>query len=464
MSDVSPQDIGARRPDRLYADRALEQSRRAVTDAGYWSDNQQMGRRWAVACVALEITQRCNLDCTLCYLSETAEFIKDLPLAEIFRRIELIRRHYGKHTNVQITGGEPTLRDEAELLAIVAKLRDSGLRSTLMTNGIRARRPLLERLAEAGLADIAFHVDTTQGLAVYTTEIELNVLREKYLERTRGLPLSVMFNTTVHARNLHEIPELARFFVHHAGRVRTASFQLQANTGRGVLGQRDESISINSVIRKVEEGAATVLNFDACRIGSPECNRYALCLEVNGKLFDLFRDGEFFGRLQQATTALPWDRTRPWTSAFAFLFWLAKSPRYLPATLRWAWSVLRKVKDELIGARGRVHTLSFLVHNFMDAGAIDCRRIDTCAFKVMTAEGPLSMCLHNAKRDQHVLAPVKLTGDARRYWQPKSGEITSSPRVEFMQPQASNTKNLKGAQGLRASARRLRTSSRVPAD
>ena len=183
MSYLTPHEIAARRPDPWHADGALEHARRAVADAGYWSDNQQMGRRWAVGCVALEITQRCNLDCTLCYLSETAESVKDVPLEEIFRRIELIRRHYGKRTDVQITGGDPTLRNEFELLAIVRKVCDSGMRATLMTNGIRARRPLLERLAEAGLADVAFHVDTTQGLAGYSTEVELNALRERYLER-----------------------------------------------------------------------------------------------------------------------------------------------------------------------------------------------------------------------------------------------------------------------------------------
>ena len=37
---------------------------------GQWLPGQTAGRRWGVACVSLEITQRCNLDCTLCYLSD----------------------------------------------------------------------------------------------------------------------------------------------------------------------------------------------------------------------------------------------------------------------------------------------------------------------------------------------------------------------------------------------------------
>ena len=44
------------------------------------------GRRSTVGCVALEITQRCNLDCTLCYLSESSESVKDVPIGVVFER------------------------------------------------------------------------------------------------------------------------------------------------------------------------------------------------------------------------------------------------------------------------------------------------------------------------------------------------------------------------------------------
>lgn len=450
MNYLSPQEIAVHQPDPLCTDGALERARSAVVNAGYWSDNQQMGQRWAVACVALEITQRCNLDCTLCYLSETSESVKDVPLEEVFRRVELIRRHYGKRTNVQITGGDPTMRNEDELLAIVRKVHDSGMRATLMTNGIRARRPLLERLAGAGLVDIAFHVDTTQSLPGYSTEVDLNALREKYLERTRGLPLSVMFNTSIHSGNLHEIPDLVEFFIRHANRMRTASFQLQADIGRSVLGRRDGAISVDNVLAKIQKGASIPINFDACRTGSPECNRYALCFEVNGRLFDLLRDARFFGEMQRATAGLTWDRTKPLASVFEFLFWLVKTPRHLPSVLRAAWSALREIRIDLIAARGRVHTLSFFVHNFMDACSVEPGRIETCAFKVMTAEGPMSMCLHNAKRDHYILQPIKLTGDSPRYWQPLSGEISSDRDRGLSQPSTSNTAERKGRHGSRA--------------
>src|SRR6266545_4601007 len=53
-------------------------------DPKFRTPNQVLGRRATIGCVALEVTQRCNLDCTLCYLSESAESVKDLPIEVLF--------------------------------------------------------------------------------------------------------------------------------------------------------------------------------------------------------------------------------------------------------------------------------------------------------------------------------------------------------------------------------------------
>src|SRR3984893_14289387 len=112
---------------------ALERTRQRL--GPLFRENQVLGRRNAIGCVALEITQRCNLDCTLCYLSENSERVKDIPLQEVFRRIDGIYREFGAPTSVQITGGDPTLRERSELVAIVRRIREAGMLPTLMTNG-----------------------------------------------------------------------------------------------------------------------------------------------------------------------------------------------------------------------------------------------------------------------------------------------------------------------------------------
>jgi sulfatase maturation enzyme AslB (radical SAM superfamily) len=51
-----------------------------LEEAGCFGPGQIGGRRWPIGCVSLEVTQRCNLDCSLCYLSEHSEAVRDISL------------------------------------------------------------------------------------------------------------------------------------------------------------------------------------------------------------------------------------------------------------------------------------------------------------------------------------------------------------------------------------------------
>jgi hypothetical protein len=60
-----------------------------------------------------------------------------------------------------------------------------------------------------------------------------------------------------------------------------------------------------------------------------------------------------------------------------------------------------------------------------------------------TGEGPMSMCLFNAKRDQYILAPQKITtvvGD--NIWHPLTGNFTSKANRIYPSTVYSNTQNL----------------------
>src|SRR5262249_18743030 len=103
---------------------------------------QSIGRRYAVARVAVGVTRRGNLDCTLCYLSESSEKVKDIPLGLVLARLRKVRETYGDGVSVQITGGDPTLRKREELVAIVKEAARLGLEPSLMTNGIKLTRDL----------------------------------------------------------------------------------------------------------------------------------------------------------------------------------------------------------------------------------------------------------------------------------------------------------------------------------
>ena len=394
---------------------ALGDLRRRMQRSGQWQSNQLAGRRWPVACVSLEITQRCNLDCTLCYLSESSEAVRDFPLDEVFRRIDLIVAHFGAGTDVQVSGGEPTLRARDELVAIVVRLREVGLRASLLTNGIKASRELLVALADAGLTEVVFHVDTTQQRAGYDSEADLNALRSEYIERARGLPIGVFFNTTVHAGNFDEVPMLAAWFVAHADLVRFASFQLQAETGRGVLGARADQLDNDSLFVRLQRGAGTPLCSNVLAAGHQACNRSAVMLVIHGKVYDAFADAAFIRRFMRETAALRIDRGTRWRAARSLLAAVVARPRLVVATLGWVAAFAWFARRDLLAARGRVDKLTFFTHNFMDAAKLDAERVDACVFMAITQDGPMSMCAFNAQRDRYLLRPLRT---ATGLWQP----------------------------------------------
>ena len=412
--------------------------RDALQKHDLWTPHQTAARRWPIGCVSLEVTQRCNLDCTLCYLSEHSEAVHDYPLEEIFRRIDLIADQYGPNTDVQVSGGDPTLRKREELVAIVAYIRAKGMRSSLFTNGILATRELLAELVAAGLSDVAFHVDLTQERKGYDTETSLNVVRDEYIERARGLGLSVFFNTTVYDANLSEVPMLARFFAERSDVVRLVSFQLQASTGRGTLGARDDIVSQHSVMRLIERGAATPLNFDALIGGHPSCNRYATAITVgrgaSTRAHDLFRDGDFIARVMRETADVVIDRRSNVRAALSVVRAILMRPGLALAGIRALWRLLWRMKRDVPRVAQGVNKISYFLHNFMDASALEQERLDTCVFMAAGPDGPIPMCQFNAERDRHLLRSLKLKDGSM--WNPLQGRTELGADALPLEPQA----------------------------
>ncbi len=412
-------------PDDVCAP-AARPLRDALERHGLFTPHQAATRRWSIGCVSLEVTQRCNLDCSLCYLSEHSEAVLDFPLEEIYRRIDMISAHYGRDCDVQISGGDPTLRDHAELELIVRRIADKGMRSSLFTNGILASRALLQRLQAAGLSDVAFHVDMSQERKGYANETALNALRLEYIDRARGLGLSVFFNTTVFETNVADVPMMARFFAEHSDVVRLASFQMQADTGRGLLTARPGALTQARMMELIEQGAGTALNWDALVGGHPRCNRYATALVLGGgapaphrmHLHDLFEDGEFIARAMRETAGLSVSRAHLWKAAAQFAGAVARRPGLAWAGAQWLAKLVWGLRTHwgLAFQGGGPRKISYFIHNFMDARDLDPERIDTCVFMAAGPTGMVPMCEFNAQRDAHLLRPLTLTDGST--WQP----------------------------------------------
>jgi hypothetical protein len=329
---------------------------------------------------------------------------------------------------VQVTGGDPTLRKRNELVSIVGRIADRGMRPTLMTNGIRAKRSLLEDLAATGLVDVAFHVDITQKRHGYDGERALNSIRQDYVERTRGLPLSVLFNTTVTGETLGDVPEIVEFFVKNSDVVRLASFQLQADTGRGTLGRRDESLTIDALQRQIEAGAGTSISFDALQIGHRSCSRYGMAFIINGRAYDALDDVELVQMVLDRFPHLRLDRRSRSQVLKTFAKGALLTPALWSRAVGWLSRKIWHARRDLVAARGKANKLSFIIHNFMDACCLDNERVEACTFMAATSTGPVSMCLYNTMRNDFLLRPVRLADErGGRFWDPLSGQESDVP-------------------------------------
>jgi len=371
--------------------------------------NQILGRSQTIGCVAVEITQRCNLDCTLCYLSEHSQAVKDLPIKEVYRRLDNVVTHFGKGVHVQITGGDPTLRKHKELLKIVKYAADIGLYPALFTNGIAASRELLKKLKTAGLKDIAFHVDSTQKRQGYKNEQQLNQLREEYIERARGLGLMVMFNTTIHTDNFHDLPEIVTLFRKHADVVGLVSFNLQAETGRGEWGAREALVSHKSVKATIDSLAKRNLPWDVLRVGHSDCHSYLPTIVVNDEIFPVVEDKQLVGDYLRDFTEVT---DKPYTNRRELVLNAVKAlltkPQWWPRAFKYLGYQMNMIGTHLIRGKGDIQKLTFFIQNFMDAKQLDQDRVHACSFMVMTADGPISMCEHNANRNDYILKPLKI--------------------------------------------------------
>ena len=142
-------------------------------DCGLCPDHRQRS-----CTIILEVTQRCNLACPVCYADAGRRDSTDPSLDTIAEWYAAARRA-GTGSNIQLSGGEPTLRDD--LPGIVSMGREAGFGFIqINTNGLRlARDPAFVRgLKAAGLSSVFLQFDGTDD-AIYRKLRGRDLLEDK---------------------------------------------------------------------------------------------------------------------------------------------------------------------------------------------------------------------------------------------------------------------------------------------
>jgi len=153
------------------------------------------------SCLAvLEITDRCNLTCPVCFAESSPQRTKHRSLAQIEFMLDALVRNEGEPDVVQISGGEPTLHPDFFAILDAAKRR---LIKHLMlnTNGIRIAddAEFAKRLKEyAPGFEIYLQFDSLREGALRNLRgADLRTVRQRALDRLNAYNLSTTLVVTL---------------------------------------------------------------------------------------------------------------------------------------------------------------------------------------------------------------------------------------------------------------------------
>jgi MoaA/NifB/PqqE/SkfB family radical SAM enzyme len=378
---------------------------------------QFMGRQYAGCGATIGAMPKCDFSCKGCYLNADANRARPAPLSEIKQQLQQIRAWLGPCGNVQLTDGEISLREESELIEIIAYARRLGLVPMLMTHGetFRRRPGLLEQLMDkGGLTEVCIHVDTTQrgrrdGYRAAHTEAELNGLRTEFAQLIRtarahtGLRLEAASTVTVTKHNLDGIPGIVRCFLANADAFKIVSFQPLAEVGR--TDRSLKGVAADELWQRIAEGTGDpMISRGEGWLGHPACSRFVQGLAVRRRNAVVFiplyrRDqvdemqtlNELLDRLGGTSFRLD-DRDRAWRRAGRIAIhhsgFIVR--RLLPAFVK----LLRRARSF------NANYLCIVSHHFMSAAEMKTpqgeERLAACAFRVPINGHLESMCAVNA--------------------------------------------------------------------
>ena len=362
-------------------------------DCGLCSDHRQHS-----CTIILEVTKRCNLSCSFCYANSGSNAGDD-PDTETIQDWYRSAADSGGNCNIQLSGGEPTLRDD--LPELVAMGRQHGFSFIqLNTNGLRLAQDdnFVRGLKAAGLDSVFLQFD---GLTHRTHQ----KIRGRDLVDEKLAAISacgdngigvVLVPTLVSGLNMDEIGALVQKAIELSPVVRGIHFQPVSYFGRfPAIPSDKDRITLPRLMRAIEsqtQGLMNARDFKPPGCENALCSFHANYLLMEGGVIRLL-GGE---ASCCDTTPEPAEKGAARAIASVAMQWSTPTTA-LPAapreTVRGPDHLL-SLDDFLLQARQNIFSVSAMA--FQDVWNLDLERLRDCCIHVMKPNGELvPFCAYN---------------------------------------------------------------------
>lgn len=350
----------------------------------------------------LEVTERCNLTCPMCYAySSPSE--RDYTLAEIETRMDQLIAVEGKGISLQISGGEPSVRKDLDRIAAMA--REKGFAHIeMVSNGIRLARDadFAEQLVSWGFTSVYLQFDSTRredivqlrGEDLWEIRLKaLAALEKAHLPSTLAVSLYDGLNTD-------QIQPAIEIAWQHPNTVCAIAFQAATPFGRFTVGAQDRGeqpprkLRMPEILSLIEQqtGISQELFFPVGE-GSPLCNAFTL-LKYTKQGYKPIAPNFTLHEFMEIVGPQPNMMLRMLTQGrSAVLPYLVTNIGGSLKLLKTLWPHIGRDPSFWTNSK----TLTLFVKPFMDESDIDMSRIERCCFHNASPRGVMSFCALNAK-------------------------------------------------------------------
>jgi 7,8-dihydro-6-hydroxymethylpterin dimethyltransferase len=340
--------------------------------------------------VLIEITSRCNLSCPFCFAGSGTSIQPDPSLENIANRFQNALKKSGPHNIMQLSGGEPTMRDDlAEIIALGRELGFPFIQ--LNTNGVRLAkgREYAAELKRAGLFSVFLQFDGTSD-HVYRAIRGRNLLEEKLRAidncAAAGLGI-VLVPTIVKDVNTDDIGAILKLALELAPAVRGVHFQPAAYFGRHPAPPAaEERFTLPDLMRAIEQQSSGLFRAEHFR---PPGSEHPLC-SFHGN-FLRQTDGGLKPLSKQAADCCgrnePENRGTGKAVSYVARQWAAPEPVSCCAT---------KDSLDVFLENHRSNTFAVSAMAFQDSWSLDLERVQECCIHVAAPDGRMvPFCLYN---------------------------------------------------------------------